>query len=213
MDAGLAAVLGAAVGGLCTLGAGVLTMSSASRSAAKAQDSLIAATALLMQDDFRHFQVTLAVALDRCDWWTDAELLAQQTGVDDRKLVWAALFDQRSARKVESVASGTECLAYLQSSDNPRSAPTTITNAVADAQGWMDYLMQRRGLMGDKPPTETDIRTMKWTFSLLDVGRRSLETKANRPVTEFLQRDISDILTTCHTVADLLGRQCPQCGP
>ena len=107
---------------------------------------------LLMQDDFLHYQVTLARSLDVCRWWTPAQQLPGQATFDDRKTVWAQL-----------------------NGDS--------TTVVAGAQGWMDYLMNTRGLQpapaaGQDAPelSPAIVRTMRDTFRLLDTGRQALAT-------------------------------------
>jgi hypothetical protein len=205
IDPGLAALAGAFVGGAASLGATLLTGRANSRSAEKTEKKLVAATALLMQDDFYHFQVTLARALDRCGWWTAAEVLPQQTTVADRKTVWAALPDTEPSTT-------SECFAYIlkRSGQFQSQAPSTITNAVADAQGWMDYLALHRAGVGvaADDPTQAEFDTMKWAFSLLDIGRRELQTLAHREATDFSKSHVFDAFKTCRSVADLLRKDC-----
>lgn len=199
-----AGIIGAVVGGLATLAATWLTGHQSRRAADKAGDDLVAATALMMQDDFYHYEATLARALDRGDWWDAHEVLKQQTTVKDRKVVWAALND----KPVADVVSQYDCLTYLdQHAGGFRSAQTTVTNAVADAQGWMDYLVQRRQLTAEGHASAADIELMRRTFALLDVGRRALQELARRPATDFSQSGLFGVggLTTCRSVHDLLN--------
>jgi hypothetical protein len=200
-DPGWAALLGAIVGGAASLGGTAYTSWRTTATARTENDKLVAATAMLMQDDFYHFQVTLARALDRCEWWTQAELLPQQATVADRKIVWAALsYDQLPAAWLDDLK---------QLSNGDPGMPQTITTAVADAQGWMDYITQRRKVMNTQPPSPTDFGTMKWTFVLLDIGRRSLQVLAKRQATDFAESHVFGSLDHCRSVADLLGTTCP----
>jgi hypothetical protein len=112
LDQGWAALLGAVVGGLFTLGGTLITGRVAAHSAAVKDRALTSATALLMQDDFLHFQATLARSLDRGCWWDAAELLGKQTSVDDRKTVWAAsgvLATLTTCATVEDLLGGVPC--------------------------------------------------------------------------------------------------------
>lgn len=198
-----AGIIGAVVGGLATLAATWLTGHQSRTAAARAGDDLTAATALMMQDDFYHHQATLARALDRRDWWDAREVLKQQTSVKDRKVVWAALKD----KPITDLIAPYDCLTYLdEHADGFRSTQTSVTNAVADAQGWMDYLIQRRALNAEDHARGADIDLMRRTFALLDVGRRALQELARRPATDFSQSGLfgEGGLTTCRSVEDLL---------
>lgn len=220
LDPGWAGIIGAAVGGLGTLGGTWITGRQTRKAASQANTKLISATALLMQDDFYHFQVTLARALNRWDWWTDAEVLQPQASVDDRKTVWAALpySDLQILRRRLSCADGKarpgvcDSLEYLSPTSSSRfkaQAPNTIINVVADAQGWMDYLIQRRNEevihSPPGPPRGADFETMKWAFALLDIGRVSLQELARRPATDFSNFHILQ-LDNITSVLSLLGR-------
>ncbi|MGH7687610.1 MAG: hypothetical protein ACREN2_12460 [Candidatus Dormibacteria bacterium] len=199
-----AGIIGAAVGGLATLAATWLTGHQGRKAAAKAGNDLTAATALMMQDDFYHRQAALARALDRRDWWDAHEMLKQQTSVDDRKVVWAALKD----KPITAAVAPCDCLTYLDAhADGSQPAHPSVTNAVADAQGWMDYLIQRRELAADGHATGPDIDLMRRTFALLDVGRRALQELARRPATDFSQSRLfgEGGLKTCRSVRDLLN--------
>lgn len=199
-------IIGALVGGLATLAATWLTGHQSRQASNRSNKELIAATALMMQDDFYHYQATLARAIDRCDWWHQGELLEQQTSISDRKLVWAAL----SHDAIVTVARGADCLLYLQSRSTDFDVPDTVTNTVADAQGWMDYLKGRRHVAGHGPATRSDIDVMKWTFALLDVARRALQTTASRPPTDFSRSHLFGAGGLVHaaSVRDLLNRDC-----
>ncbi len=173
-----AGLLGALIGGLATLSAQALNNWYQGRSAARAGKDAVAATALLMQDDFLHYQATLARSIDRCTWWEKSWLSKAQATIDDRRTVWAALPDKK-------------------------------TNVVADAQGWMDYLIAcRRGReRGDGPGlTATELETMKMTFRDLERGRKALGTLARRDATSFGKAHVLQDLSQCHTVAELLDR-------
>lgn len=200
--------MGAFVGGGATLLGSLLTGRQSSQSAKEAHDDLVAATALLMQDDLYHFQVSIARGIDRCGWWADAEVLAQQSTVEDRKTVWAALPD----KPLDAETAG-ECLPYITDmpGDLRSRAPISLTNVVADAQGWMDYLRQRRDAKTKRheAPTASDLAIMKRTFALLDVARRSLQEIARRPATDFsASRIFSDLGPDCQTVRTLLAHDC-----
>ena len=172
-----AGIIGALVGGCATLAATWLTGYQSRQSTAKAQTDLIAATALMMQDDFYHYEATLARALDRCNWWLDQEVLKQQTSLKDRKLVWAALPKEPIGRAI----AGTECFEYLSArAKDIRAKTTTFTNAVADAQGWIDYLDQRRMCVKPAAATRSDVDLMRRTLAQLDVGRTAIRWRSHR---------------------------------
>jgi len=204
IDPGIAALSGAFLGGAASLGATLITGRQNSRAAREAQKALVAATALLMQDDFYHFQVTLVRALNECRWWTGAEVLPQQTTVPDRKTVWAALPEA-------PLRGAGDCFTYIheRSGAFQSQAPSTVTNAVVDAQGWMDYMIQRRALVDIHPPTPDDIETMKWTFALLDIARRELQERARRDATDFSKSHVFNSLTF-ERVADVFAKECPE---
>jgi hypothetical protein len=182
LDQGWAALLGAIVGGAATLAGTVLTGYLTGRAAKKRERALLAATALLVQDDFWHFQATLARAIDRSQWWDLAEMLKQQATIEDRKAVWAAL-------------------------------PTTAeTNDVAAAQGWMDYLNQRRKALPAGAPTlgKDDLETIKMTFCLLEQGRRALAELAGRAASGFQDSRVLRQLTNRQQIVELLIAGCAQ---
>lgn len=148
--------------------------------ATKAEEKArVAATALLLQDDFWHYQATLARALDRSQWWSFAEILEQQATIDDRKTVWAAL-------------------------------STVKTNDVAAAQGWMDYLSQRRKQLphGTTPLTSEDAGTMQLTFCLLEKGRSALAKLAERDASSFRESRVLRQLTHPEQIVELLDAGC-----
>lgn len=179
-----AALGGALIGGLFTFAAQALGNWHQSHSAAVAQRNAVAATALLMQDDFLHYQATLARSIDACTWWDKSWLSAAQATVDDRRSVWAALPDKQ-------------------------------TNTVADAQGWMDYLISSRQTYPkrENPPlTPEQLETVQMTFRYLERGRKALATLARRPATSFDKAHVLEDLVNCHSVADLLERRCPGAG-
>ncbi len=156
IDPGLAALLGAIVGGLASLAGTWLTGRQSSNAAKKQDQALAAASALLLQDDFWHYQATLARALDAHRWWDPAEQSKPQATINDRKTVLAKL------------------------------VTATDTNNVADAQGWMDYLTQRcKTLVATQKLNDEDVVTMKLTFCLLERGRKALADLAGRTATDF----------------------------
>jgi hypothetical protein len=183
--AAVGALMGAAVGGFATYKAavrGAELSGEAQRQQADAEAQRRAeASALLMQDDFLHYQVTLARSLDVCRWWTPAQQLPGQATFDDRKTVWAQL-----------------------NGDS--------TTVVAGAQGWMDYLMNTRGLQpapaaGQDAPelSPAIVRTMRDTFRLLDTGRQALATLTHRDYVTFEATfDMGDQLVNCHSTEELL---------
>jgi len=65
LDPGVAALLGALVGGVASLFATAVTLWGSKITARRKERGVVAAAALLVQDDFIHSQVTLARALDR----------------------------------------------------------------------------------------------------------------------------------------------------
>jgi hypothetical protein len=148
----------------------------------------VAATALLLQDDFWHFQAMMARALDRSCWWDSAELPEQQATINDRKTVMAEL-------------------------------PTRETNTVADAHGWMYYLIQRRNAIAREthnpqkgPPLveQTDVKTMELAFCLLDAGRKAVADLAKRPKTDFGKESrVLVQLKHPQRIIDLLNK-CPE---
>lgn len=208
LDPGWAAIIGATLGGVGTLLGSAVASVISDRSSKERDERLVQATALLMQDDFYHFQVTLARALVGQRWWTSAEVLKQQTTIDDRKTAWASL----SNKAVELPALAGDCGAYVSALPPALrlQAPNTVVGMVADAQGWMDYLIQHRKALelgeGRHPsPEEGDYETMRWTFVLLDIGRRALQKRANHRETSFTESHVLSSLG-CADVSDLLKR-------
>jgi hypothetical protein len=183
----IASAIGAVVGGGFAL-IGQLVSNRFQSSSAKADaKSHAAATALLMQDDFLHYQVTLARSLDRCSWWKTAELLPTQATIEDRKTVWAAI------------------------------KANETTAAVASAQGWMDYLIGSRKLQpadqaGVPPPlTAPDAKAMRDTFSRLEEAREALVDLAKRDFVAFGATFDMDQLGQCKDMATLLDEE--RCQP
>src|ERR1700693_6263886 len=72
------AAAGAVVGGSFTLFAQITNDRNQAKAAKKAAEDQAAATAILLQDDFWHYQSMLARALDRCTWWKPSEVLPAQ---------------------------------------------------------------------------------------------------------------------------------------
>lgn len=156
LDPGWAAFIGAIVGFAATVIGTFITGWLTGKAAKRQEEGQKRATAILLQDDFWHFQSTLARALDKSCWWSTAQLLPPQATIEDRKTVWAAC-----------------------NSDD--------TNIVAGAQGWMDYLIQRRKAIGQATPalTELDDDTMVLAFCRLEQGRGALAKLAQRPFTDY----------------------------
>jgi hypothetical protein len=211
LDPGVATLLGALVGGAASLFGTVLVQHSASRSSRRAHEELIAATAILIQDDFYHFQSTIARAIDRWGWWDDLWVLPLQASIDDRKAVWAALSDRAP---VDASLAVSACFTYVKQhaedlylDQSERSI--SATNIVADAQGWMDYLRQRRkAAHADRAaPTDADFEMMRLTFALLEVGRGLLSQKAKRPITTFANSSVLKNLNFPGGLADLLEKK------
>jgi len=176
LDQGWAALLGALVGGGASFAATWFTLRKQDAAAKQRQADLDAATALLIQDDFLHYQATLAYALDTGNWWDQARLLKQQATVKDRKRVWAALTDEEK------------------------------TKVVAGAQGWMDVLIQRRLTLGHPHKLEPgDVVRICKTFCALEHGRKELGDLARRPYESFEHSGVLEDLTTCKTMPALLG--------
>ena len=171
---------GALVGGLCTLAGQFVSDRYSRKSAKKDADDLVAATALLMQDDFEHYQATLARALDRCTWWDASWLLVTQATVDDRKTVWARLKD-----------------------DDTR----TVANAQGWMDV---LISQRQAMADGPPPlARNDVETMKMTFDYLEDGRAALAVLARRPATPFTHSRVLMGLINCRTIDELRARDCP----
>jgi hypothetical protein len=170
---------GAIIGGLFTL-AGQLVGDRHTRSAASAAAAqMLKATALLMQDDFLHYQATLANAIERRGWWKPEELLIRQTSIDDRKIVWAAISD------------------------------STETNTVADAQGWMDVLIASCPSKHAGAPklTAEQFKRMQSTFVELEHGRKILARISDRPYKSFERSGVLKDFVHCKTIAALKARR------
>ena len=171
--------MGAVVGGSFALLAQIANDRNQAKIAKEAAKDNAAAAAILLQDDFWHYQAMLARALDRCTWWKQAELASAQATTDDRKTILAAL-------DVEQ------------------------TNTVANAQGWVDYLIStRKTIDGDLPPLSDNFAaTMQRTFSQLEQGRGALAELAQREAPPFSDSRVLDELVNCKTVEQLLTRGC-----
>jgi hypothetical protein len=141
----------------------------------------VRATALLLQDDYWHYQATLARALDRSTWWDSSEALEQQATIDDRKTVWAA-------------------------------PPAAKTNDVAAAQGWLDYLNQRRKCQGSGTPSLSaeDVDVMALTFCLLEDGRGALAQLAGRDASHFRESRVLQQLANPQRIVDLIDTGCAE---
>jgi hypothetical protein len=170
--------VGVLVGGCFTLLGQLIANAFQGKAKKKEERRMAEATALLIQDDFLHYQSTLARSLDACRWWEGSWLLVRQAWVEDRRTVWIALNAEQ-------------------------------TRVVADAQGWMDYLIGRRREFSapSAPALESiDVETMQQTFRYLDDGRRALAGLANCPATEFEGSPVMKQLERCKTVDELLAR-------
>jgi hypothetical protein len=140
------------------------------------------ATAILMQEDFWHFQSMLARAIDRCTWWLPSEFLPAQATVDDRKTVFAALPDEDT----NIVAAAQGRVDYLISC--------------------------RNAVPGDMAPLDqATTRTLQMTFNYRENGRRALAKLARRRATAFSESHVLAQLTHCRTEKGLLARRCPDC--
>lgn len=187
MDQGWAALLGAFIGGGFALAGTLITLGKQANDAKKKEAALTSATALLILDDYLHYQATLARALDRKCWWDVAEMLPRQASIKDRKIVWAAL---------------------------PTPEDTFL---VAAAQGWMDYLTQRQHLVTttEQAPFNVngvDLGTMRETFCSLEHARETLAAFTRRAFMPFDHSRVLETLTTPNqTVPGLLGgKPCPE---
>jgi hypothetical protein len=176
LDQGWAALLGAVVGGLFTLGGTLITGRISARAAKREHDDVVAATALLMQDDFLHYQATLARALDVGVWWDASRLLPPQSNVDDRKMVWAAL-DTPS----------TNCVAGAQ--------------GWMDV-----LIQHRETLPHHAPLSADDVGRLRDVFCELEKGRQALAGTARRVFAPFEKSGVLKDLTTCKTMQALLGK-------
>jgi hypothetical protein len=115
------AAAGAVVGGSFTLFAQITNDRNQAKTARQAAEDQAAATAILLQDDFWHYQAMLARALDRCTWWKPSELPPAQATIDDRKTIFAALPDEQT----NLVAAAQGWIDYLIGTppDNDRRSP------------------------------------------------------------------------------------------
>jgi hypothetical protein len=169
--------VGAVVGG----GATYATQRTADAYRAREQErerrKLVSATALLIQDDFLHYQSTLARALDSRRWWLESRMLPTQATVEDRKVVWAELGDEDTL----TAANAQGWMDYLVSC--------------------------RKALPKEDPPalTPSEVDAMRMTFEYLEEGRQALAELANRPATPFSKSRVFDQLTSS-TVEELLGK-------
>lgn len=174
----LGAVIGAGAGGYFTLRVQRTTDRFQRETAADEKRRLAAATALLIQDDFLHYQATLARALDRWTWWRPEELLAPQATIEDRKIVWASLDDE----KTTVVAGAQGWMDYLIAIHALQPAGPVVANL-----------------------SDLDAQTMKDTFRALEEGREALADLAGREFHPFSMARVLDQLKRCKTVAELLN--------
>jgi hypothetical protein len=183
LDQGWAALIGALVGGLAALGATLLTGWAANRQAAEQQRGLNRAAAILLQDDFWHFQATLARALDTSCWWSMGQFLPPQATIDDRKTVWAAC----TAVDTNMVAGAQGWMDVL--------------------------MQQRKAIgQGTAPLTEVDEDTMVLTFCRLEECRRALAKLAKREFTDFRASRVLLLLSPegRARLVDLVARGCKE---
>jgi hypothetical protein len=148
--------VGAVLGG----GATYLTQRTSDRAQSRAKErdekKPVSATALLIQDDFLHYQSRLARCLDGCRWWVDAEELPTQATVEDRKIVWAELGDDDT----RCVADAQGWMDYLKGCRKMRGEqPVSLS--------------------------KEDISLMRMVFRSLEQGRKALADLAHRKATRF----------------------------
>jgi len=178
--AALAGLVGAAIGGFVTYAVTVRSFREQRDVAAANVKSVAQATALLIQDDFLHYEATLARSLDRCTWWKPTELLPAQATVADRKAVWVALPDAQTW----VVAGAQGWMDYLAGCRQLQPA-------------------------GDTPPlAANDAATMRDTLAKLETAREQLAGFIGRPFTPFDTCGVVDQLTNCRSYHDLLNRRC-----
>lgn len=155
LDQGLAALLGALVGGAASLAGTWLTGWQAQRQASDADTDKTRAAAILLQDDFYHYQATLARALDNCQWWDASRLLPDEATIKDVKRVYAGL----SSASTDRVAGALGWTRVLMQRQRFTSAGNQLSQA--------------------------DYQLIKDTFTKLGDGRSELATLAGRPYTAF----------------------------
>jgi hypothetical protein len=175
--AAFAGLAGAAIGGWFTL-RGTIVASRADRQRADDEAlSQASSAAILMQDDFLHYQVTLARSLDRCTWWRRSELLPTQATIADRKTVWTKLNDVNT----RTVAGAQGWMDYLINTRDLQPAGPDAPSLTAG-----------------------DAKTMRETFERLEEGRAALSELARRRASTFEHAFDMQQLTDCRTVAALL---------
>jgi len=176
LDQGWAALLGAVAGGLFAFLATYVTLVKNGRAQRKRDRALDSATALVIQDDFLHYQATLAHALDDGCWWDPVQLLEPQATVKDRKRVWAVLPNHQT----EVVAGAQGWMSILIQRRTARGTGTPLT-----------------------PAEERRIQTV---FCELERSREALHTLAGRPFKPFAESDVLDELTNRTTMQALIGK-------
>jgi hypothetical protein len=178
------AAAGAVVGGSFTLFGQITNDRNQAKTARQAAEDQAAATAILLQDDFWHYQAMLARALDRCTWWKPSELLPAQATIDDRKTIFAALPDEQT----NLVAAAQGWIDYL--------------------------IGTRQTMTDDLPALSQEFATtMQMTVSQLEQGRAALAKLARRPASAFSDSRVLDELDHCKTVEQLLSRHCNEQPP
>jgi hypothetical protein len=176
LDQGWAALLGALVGGAFTFLGTYATWRKDARASQRKENALNSATALLIQDDFLHYQATLARALDGTCWWDPTQLLAQQATVEDRKRVWAVL-GQTETNTVAGAQGWMDVLIQRR---------TTIAYA--------------------GPLIAHDEKLIRDVFCELERGREALHKLAGRDFVPFEASGVMKDLNVCKTMQALIGK-------
>jgi hypothetical protein len=150
LDQGVAALLGAGVGGAASLLATWWTGRQANRQAERTDRQMTGAAAILLQDDFYHYQATLAHVLDDGCWWDPARLLSDEASTKDVK----------------------RCLATLKDDD-----ANTVAGARGWMRV---LIQKHGQVGSGKRLSQTDLETVRETFKRLEQGRCSLKKLAGR---------------------------------
>jgi hypothetical protein len=176
LDQGWAALLGAVAGGFFAFLATYVTLVKNDRAQRRRETALDSATALVIEDDFLHYQATLAHALDDGCWWDPVQLLAAQATVKDRKRVWAVLPNDET----ELVAGAQGWMAILIQRRSARGTGTPLT-----------------------PKEEERIQRV---FCDLERSRQALHSLTGRQFKPFDESDVLDELNHRTTMQALIGR-------
>jgi DNA-directed RNA polymerase subunit N (RpoN/RPB10) len=198
MSAAIIGLVGVVVGALVTGVSNYLIQNSQSKQEAAAA---VRAAARLTYDDFLHRQSTLVRALARQDqgWWTESEVLAPQTTLEDRKRLLGALGDEPS----QDVAGAQGWMDYLLSRRKHNDRPTgTDVDVMRDtfcrldrARGHLSGPISGRVYTSFKDGAVLDSITPPTTLEELGVGedccrrrqaanygRQSADTAATSPL-------------------------------